>query len=171
MSKTDLTAGALRELLHYNPESGIFTWLVAQGGASIGAVAGSPNERGYWKIKLCGRAYGAHRLAWLYCNGAWPSFEIDHHDQDKSNNRIANLRPATRSQNSQNKSLRCDNKSGLRGVSWYAKSGKWCAQIGLNGRRKNLGYFESKEDAYNAYLAAAATMHTHNPLVLGPVMA
>jgi hypothetical protein len=99
-----ITAERLRQLLHYDPERGVFTWLSRPAERSwntrfAGTRAGTINGLGYVVIGILGRRYKAHRLAWLYVHGEWPGRELDHINCDKSDNRIANLRPATRSQN------------------------------------------------------------------------
>lgn len=164
----DLTAERLRKLLHYDPETGIFTRTANRGNTKVGWVAGSLDNRGYRCVTVDGRRYKCHRLAWLYVYGVWPSGVIDHVDHNTDNNRISNLRDTTLSQNMQNMQNRrknVNNTSGYRGVWWYPPLGKWCSKIGYQGSRKHLGYFDSPDAAYAAYLAAAARLHTHNPLV------
>jgi hypothetical protein len=150
-----ITQERLRELLHYDPDTGLFTWKVdRRGTAKAGSVAGGPNSDGYIQIRVLGKRYKAHQLAWLYCNGVIPK-EIDHEDTDKSNNRIKNLRPSTRSQNRANTKAACTNKSGFKGVSLHKSSNKYIAQIKIKGKKKSIGYFDSPEKAHTAYCEAA----------------
>lgn len=100
---TGLTAESLRELLHYDPQTGIFTWRVTRGNLKACSRAGSMKEDGYIRVCIGERRYHAHRLAWLYVTGDWPVEEIDHINRNKADNRFTNLRPATRSTNEQNR--------------------------------------------------------------------
>lgn len=151
-----MTQERLKELLHYDPETGMFTWkLKRTGGTKAGDIAGAASDRGYIKIKIGGKTYSANKLAWLYMTGSWPPIGmiVDHADLNTRNNAWANLRLGTQSQNSGNQKVRQNNKSGLKGVS--RKGGRWVAQIQTNGTKKHLGYFGSKEDAHAAYIKAA----------------
>lgn len=152
-----LTQARLRELLTYNEETGTFTWKVTVGSRAIaGSVArGCKADSGHLYIHVDKERHRMHRLAWLYVYGELPQMEVDHINRDPADNRISNLRLATPSQNAQNTGVRRDNKSGVRGVSWYPQTQKWMAKITVNGKQKGLGYYKSLEDAKNAYLAAA----------------
>lgn len=151
-----ITQGCLKELLHYDPETGVFTWVAPSGRrAKIGDVAGWASGRGYLGIRINRRAYYAHRLAWLYVHGAWPAQDIDHVNGVRSDNRLANLREATRSQNLANTRPR---RSAPKGTWLHRETGKWCAAITVNGRLRHLGLFASRDDAHAAY-AAAANQH------------
>lgn len=158
---SELTAERLRSLLHYNPETGEFTWLVSRAGnAKAGYVAGFDNGDGYRKVRVDSHPYQAHRLAWLYIHGSWPNGHIDHINGNPSDNRIANLREATNSQNLQNRYRASSNsKSRLLGVSFDPKRGKWAAQIEVDGRCRFLGRYESADAAHAAYLKAKAALH------------
>jgi hypothetical protein len=144
-----LTQERARELVAYDPETGLFRWTVGRVGCSAGAVAGSACTNGYRRIKLDRREYLAHRLAWFWMTGAWPSREIDHANGDKSDNSWRNLREATRSQNKANTRARSDSASGVKGVRWHR--GKWRASIEVDGRAINLGRFDDMADAAAAY--------------------
>lgn len=161
-----LTAERLRELFSYDPETGIFVCRVSRRRARAGDVAGHISH-GYVAIPIERRIYLAHRLAWLYVHGVWPSGEIDHINRIRSDNRMCNLRDATRAENAQNKPVQRNNKSGYRGVSQYKKTSFWQARIKTNGRQIYLGHFATPEAASAAYASAAAVMHTHNPLAKG----
>jgi hypothetical protein len=150
------SAERLRELLHYDPATGIFTWLArANSRVHGGDVAGSVNGRGYRQIGIDGRKYRAHRLAFLYMTGEWPVEQIDHINGVTVDNRWANLRPADQSLNNANTSRSKRNTSGYKGVSWHATKRKWKAEIGVNGRRRYLGYFSDPAEAHAAYVTAA----------------
>lgn len=152
----------LHELLHYTPETGVFIWRRSRHGVTQGQIAGCVGRYGYWSITLDQKRYLAHRLAWLYVHGKWPAECIDHINRVRTDNRLINLREATRAQNLQNISLDRRNKSGVRGVSFDHINKKWRASISVNGKAKNLGRYLSIESAAAAYAQAALEFHTHN---------
>jgi hypothetical protein len=152
---TSITAERLRESLDYDPATGVFTRRLVKGGYKVDDVAGSNNGRGYTIIRVDGRGYSAHRLAWLYVIGEWPIGDLDHINGDKADNRFCNLREATESQNLANSRMQADNTSGFKGVSWHKHARKWIACIGLNGKVKHLGYFDTRERAFIEYVFAA----------------
>lgn len=135
-NKCDLTIEQIKNILDYNPETGIFTR----------KIVGS-EEKGYLKISINGKKYLAHRLAWLMVHGSWPKDQIDHIDRNGMNNKISNLREATPQQNAGNKGLQKNNKSGHRGVHWNTRERKWEARIIVNGKQISLGAYKNKEDA------------------------
>jgi hypothetical protein len=149
-----ITAEHLRELLNYDPATGVFIWKERRKGVRVGAVAGSIYSTGYRAIKIDQRHYLAHRLAWLYVRGEWPIVDIDHINRQRADNRITNLRPATRSQNQANVPIWRTSSSGYRGVT-RRRSGRWGAGINAHGRRIELGTFGTPEEASAAYRAAA----------------
>lgn len=157
-----ITQEELKSQLHYCPDTGIFTRLVANSRrVKVGDIAGCLNDRGYIAIKVDSKLYKAHRLAWLYITGNWPENYIDHINGVKNDNRIGNLRDVTSSENNQNQRKSCaNNKSGLLGVSWYKAMNKWNAQIELDGKRTHLGYFTDKHEAHNAYLTKKREIHS-----------
>jgi len=147
-----LTQERLKQLLHYDAETGVFTWIAHQRRPDlIGTVAG----QGYICINVDNRKYKAHRLAWLYIYDSWPSKHIDHENRIKSDNRIDNLRDASKAQNEQNKGLRSVNTSGVTGVYWNKGANKWQAYITVHERVKYLGIYCDKGDAINVRRAAA----------------
>lgn len=169
MAERILTAARLREVLHYNQETGAFTWRVYRGRtAKVGSVAGSLNNRGYIGIRVDGKRYLAHRLAWLYVYGVWPVDEIDHVDGKRTSNQIANLRECSRSENGQNLSIRASSTSGFIGVCFDRERAKWMASIQVNGKLRNLGRFSTPEKASAAYQAAKAKLHSFNPTAREP---
>jgi HNH endonuclease/AP2 domain len=150
-----ITRARLRDLLHYDSETGEFRWRKRLSRSThAGDAAGTPEGSGYRKITIEGRQYAAHQLAWLYMTGKWCSVIIDHRDGDRSNNRWANLRRATQSQNCANRSRHRNNRSGFKGVT-RTDSGRWRAGIQKNGRGYNLGLFATPQEAHAAYAAAA----------------
>lgn len=161
--KKELTAERLREVLHYDENTGVFTWQTSNSNrAPSGSKAGSLDSKGYARIRVDGQDYRAHRLAWLWVFGAWPQSLVDHINHEKTDNRICNLREATASQNQQNRRLSRNNTSGYTGVHWDRHNNKWGATIGHLNTQKNLGRFESIEAAIQAYIAAASALHTRN---------
>lgn len=154
-----LTAARLREVLDYNPETGEFRWrMTLSQRAPAGSVAGCISPEKYIRIRIDGVLYHGHRLAWLYVHGEWPSKRLDHKNVQRGENRIANLREATASQNLANRGLDKNNTSGVKGVSWWAGRSKWVAKIECGGRKHTLGYFDSKEAAAAAYASAATRL-------------
>lgn len=145
----------VRQLLNYDPDTGIFTWRVKHSKKVVaGRVAGGFNVKGYIVIGIDGRCYYAHRLAWLYMTGNWPR-QVDHDDNVKHHNWWSNLRLATHQQNVLNAKRADNNTSGFKGVSWHKGAGRWSAQIYLNGKSKYLGLFDDPTEAHDAYLQAA----------------
>jgi hypothetical protein len=158
MSQT-LTADRMRELLHYDPETGIFRYNVSKGPARRGDVAGTIGNHGYVQIRVRGKKQLAHRLAWLYVHGVWPAELLDHINRDKTDNRIANLRECDQTHNMQNKAIYKSNSSGCIGVTWLRSEGKWLARITANKRRRVLGLFTEFADAVAARRRAESLLH------------
>ncbi|MCT8345431.1 MULTISPECIES: HNH endonuclease [Photorhabdus] len=147
----ELTQRKLKELLDYNPDTGVFTWLDnTRKGIRHDRVAGSQSH-GYITIAIDGKHYRAHRLAWLYVYGQWPVNMIDHINRVKSDNRIANLREATNEENQRNVEVGKKNKSGFKGVFWEPSRQKWKARTQMNKKKYTLGRFDRIEDAVAAY--------------------
>jgi hypothetical protein len=161
MSEEVLTAERLRELLAYDAKTGLFTSLTKRGNQAAGAIASSVDGKGYIRVKLDGRDYRAHRLAWLYTYGVWPRDQIDHIDMVRTNNALLNLREATNSLNNANRGVARNNKSGLKGVRFDVGRRKWRAEIKKNGSAIHLGRFATAGEAATAY-AAAASIHFGN---------
>lgn len=159
MATNILTQERLQELLNYDSATGIFTWIKPCSRFSQvkpGDQAGCLHVRGYIHIKIDGGAYKAHRLAWLYTHGRWPNPAIDHINRDKADNRLANLRETNQLGNMQNKGIYRNNKSGFAGVCHHKQSGKWMAQLQVNGKNRHLGLFDTPELAAVAYQEAKA---------------
>lgn len=151
-----------RKLLSYSSETGIFVWIVNTGSkVRKGMVAGTIKTNRYVEITYNGRKYKAHRLAWLFVFGKFPSGDIDHINHKRCDNRISNLRDVCRRENCRNKSLSSRNSSGVTGVSFCKRAGRWCAGIGVNNKRISLGYFTSKREAVIAREAAEVVVGFH----------
>jgi len=147
-----LTLEFLKSILHYNPETGVWTYLVSRRRAiRVGSIAGSLTHDGYHRILVNRKQYLSHRLAFFYTTGEWPKELVDHINGNKLDNRWCNLREANHSQNGQNKAVGKNNKSGLKGVRML-KSGKYAAYL-------CLGSFETKEEAKAIYDEAAVKLH------------
>jgi hypothetical protein len=141
--------------MSYDPATGIFTARITTGNRRAGMAAGTLHASGYEVIKFQGRSVYAQRMAWFWVYGVWPPTELDHINGDKADNRIANLRPATKVQNSMNRGANKNNAAGVKGVCWRPDTGRWRAYITINGRKKSLGSFDDIEDAAAAYRTAA----------------
>lgn len=160
MTDNDLLS-ICNEYLKYNSATGVITWIKSTGPrAKLGQEAGYLNINGYRHISIMGKSYKTHRLAFLMYWWYLPKF-IDHKDHIKDNNQINNLRGVTKSQNNTNAPLREDNKSGYKGVCWWAHGKRWRAQIGANKKRYFLGYFNCPHCAAKVYNEAAIKFQGH----------
>jgi hypothetical protein len=160
INKFPFTTEELRELLDYDPETGLFTWKVQTGSrALVGDVAGGLNSESYRQIMIKGVYYKAHRLAWYYHYGVEPREQIDHINGVRGDNRISNLREATHQENRRNSSKRSDNTSGYKGVYWSTASQKFRAECRVNGKKHSLGYHDTAEEAHEAYAAFTKEHH------------
>jgi hypothetical protein len=122
-----------------------------------GTVAGTINDRGYYHVLIQGHHYTIHRIVWKLVKGEEPPEFVDHEDRNRGNNRIRNLRAATRREQRWNSRLNKDNRAGLRGVG--RRKNKWMARIKVDGKSRCLGTFDTAEEASAAYQAAARELH------------
>ncbi|MDU5780733.1 MAG: HNH endonuclease [Pantoea sp.] len=133
--------------LVYHKENGFFTWKKTHGKSREGQIAGSMTKSGYIRINIGGQSYMVHRLVWLVENNDIPLEDIDHIDRDKTNNKITNLRLASRHQNMVNTGVYRNNSSGIKGVGFDKREGRWRAYICINYKNISLGYGVDFEDA------------------------
>lgn len=158
-----ITHNELTELLSYDKNTGVFVWAVDKTNkAKKGAVAGSNAGDGYLQVRIDGKSYYQHRLAWFYVHGEWPEKEIDHINGDRSDNRIKNLRCVSKRGNARNRVMHPRNKSGVVGVHWDKKSNKWAAQIANGEKTEHLGLFDDLDSAALARQAAEKRLGYHN---------
>jgi hypothetical protein len=149
-----VTAGNIKSLVSYDPETGIMRRLSEQSKRT------GTKDR-YPRITIYGRVFAVHRLAWLYMTGEWPRHHIDHRDRDPWNNRWENLREATPSQNHMNRVAHRNNACGLKGVRRNpgSKKNPWRAQISEAGKAKHLGSFPTAEQAHAKYIEEATRLY------------
>lgn len=150
--RRDFTRAEVLSLLSYDPSTGMFAWVNSSIPTKHNGKPAGTIKDGYIQIKVFGRVYRAHHLAWLIMTGEWPTTDrdVEHHDGDRSNNAWLNLRPATRSQNNMNAGVRADNRSGFKGVGFHVASGLWYARVTVSRRVISLGYHKSFEAAVAA---------------------
>jgi hypothetical protein len=178
----DISAEYARQLLDYNPETGVLTWKARTpdmfkdgkrpkewrcrnwNSKCAGKVAGCDRGDGYWVLRIDDILHFRHRIAWLIKTGDWPSDEIDHRDGVDKGDVISNLRPATHAENMQNARMKRNNKSGFIGVSWSKAASKWGARINFQGRYVHLGLFDDPAEASAAYLKAKIEFHPFQPV-------
>ncbi len=175
----ELTQEELKDILNYDHESGIFTWKQRSlnyfkdsrscntwNTRYASKVAGGKRPDGYLRIVINYKRYFAHRLAWLNVYGEWPRSCIDHINGIKEDNRIVNLRDSTSSENWQNlkKAHKSNKSTGLIGSTFNKQMGKFQAAIRTEVGRKHIGYFESAQQAHEAYIAAKRIFHPYGML-------
>ena len=167
-----LTQARLKEVLDYNPSTGIFIWkqrkikdfksiraMNTLNSRYIGKESGTKRPDGYIAISIDKKTYLAHRLAWFYIYGYFPEY-IDHVNMNKSDNRAANIRIASKTENGQNiKKCRSHNKTKLLGVSFFKRDKTFRARIVVNGVENHIGYFLTPKEAHNAYLVSKKELH------------
>lgn len=159
-----ITVGRLREMLNYDSETGVLTWRESPRNRTLpGDVAGRVNDSGYVLLTLDKKTIRAHRAAWAIYYGELPCRELDHINGKRSDNRIVNLREVTRSQNCQNSFTR-KNNSGVKGVHLRKDTGRYSAQIQVDGEVTYLGCFDNIEAAKNARVSAEKSKHSHRKL-------
>ena len=169
-----ITQQELKKLIKYCPETGDI-WFLPRDRSYFtaecqyktwhkrfcGKVKPSINGKGYQTICIDSVAYKAHRIAWLYMTGEHPN-QIDHINHVRHDNRFCNLRNVCHLENTMNRSMSRRNTSGVNGVSWYPRYGKWVARLGMNFKRKCVGYFCTIEEAKEAIEKAMAEMGYHD---------
>lgn len=174
MNADTLTQDRLKELLHYDPETGLFTWLPrgrkcfnsdkshrAWNAKNANRIAGNTAGRGYCTIRHYAKNYAAHRLAFLYMTGEFPAHEVDHINGSYADNRWCNLRVVTHAENCRNAKRNTLNTSGHTGVSWHKRQRRWCAYIHANGKLNYIGCFTSVELALLARKQAELDFEYH----------
>lgn len=160
----ELTQQRLKELLHYDAATGLFRWRHGDAPSKRlpWSMAGRSNEKGYVIIDVDERQYRAHRLAWLYTHGRWPSDQLDHINGFPFDNSIRNLREVDNKQNHENVAVSRGNTTGYRGVSWDKSRQKYLAKVTHNYKTINVGRFNTAEEAGAAAAAKRLELFTHD---------
>lgn len=165
MATAILTQERLKELLNYNPETGIFTRLVRTAqrhkvGDRADFLINSGNAKGYSRVSVGYERYLSHRLAWFYVYGEFPKYQIDHINGNTNDNRICNLRDVVSSINAENKHKASkSSKSGYLGVFWHEQSKKWRARLQVNKKGVHIGLYDTPQLAHEAYLKVKRKLH------------
>ena len=171
-----ITKKMLEEMFIYDPETGFLTWkrrpaghFKTKAGFNVfnakypGKRAGhisNYSDGEYSQVGINGKLYKTHRVIHMLMLGKWPN-EIDHINGVRTDNRWCNLREVDRLANAKNAKRRADNKSGVTGVYWFAKTGRWMCYIDHKGSRIHLGYFKRKEDAISVRKEAEVKFNYH----------
>ena len=147
----------LKQILHYEPETGVWTNRVRRGKLLAGSIAGRPDSEGYTILVISRKHYRSARLAWFYMTGVWPVLKVDHKDTVRKNDRWDNLRLATNAQNLANRPAQSNNSLGVKGVYFRASCPNfpYAAHIRVGGVGRLIGSFSTIEEARAAYLRAA----------------
>lgn len=161
MNLDQLCAEAMKRMLSYTPDSGLFTWSESCGRAKKGSIAGTPHgASGYTKIVIMGRQFLAHRLAWFFHYGEWPIHQIDHINGVRNDNRISNLRDVSSAVNHQNRRFASRmSKTGLLGVGYDKRRSLYYSKITINKKSIWLGYFKTCHEAHSAYVEHKRELH------------
>jgi len=149
----------LKRLFRLNPETGKLFWRISVGTSKAGSRAGYLKPNGYRQIGFNGKYYQEHRIVFAMVYGRWPESEIDHRNLNKADNRPNNLREATRAKNNSNVGRKSNNTSGVKGVYFNKRHGKWYARITCDRERIHLGFYDDLETAGYAYLSASLKYH------------
>ncbi|MEY9198643.1 hypothetical protein ABIA16_003759 [Sinorhizobium fredii] len=155
--KNAITRERAIELFSYDPDTGLLTWRATKGKVKAGSFAGAIQANGYLRVQVDGLFYASHRLIWLMVYGEWPSNDIDHINGIRDDNRLANLREATRSQNLMNTRVRSDSSTGVKGV--RVKRGRYQARIKVNGKEISVGTYDTLGEAADARRSAEEKIH------------
>lgn len=147
-----MSVGDIRDLIDYNPETGVLKAKVNFSGRQAGSVIGSQTRQGYYAFSLFGKKCFAHRLAWLLHYGEWPSQPIDHINGIKTDNSIRNLRLCSLSQNQFNKPTQKNNTTGVKGVYWNKRDKRYVASVQFNGKKYSAGHHKDIESAKEAVM-------------------
>ena len=160
MAIANLTAQRVREVLNYDPETGVITWAAGKGSrARAGSSAGWEDAR-YHYVSIDGNNCRRNRIAWVWMTGKWPVGQVDHRNGNGKDDRWCNLRDVSHAVNQQNQRIpSSNNTSGYLGVTWDKAKGKWLAQIKVRNRNVGLGRFSNAEQASFAYLDAKRRLH------------
>ena len=151
-ARQPLTQDRLKELLHYDPETGNWMWLQDKSSARCGDEAGTVTTQGYRVVKLDGKLHRLHRLAWLYITGSWPLSTVDHINGVRLDNRWANLRTVSQRSNCTNKAAHRAGR--LPGCYYWQARGRWRATVSINGQSTHIGMYATEQEAHQAYLRA-----------------
>ena len=157
----DFTQKELKQVLHYDHQTGIFRWRYSVANrVNPWDIAGAYSHK-YIAIYVKGKRRPAHRLAWFYMTGNWPKNQIDHINGVRDDNRFLNLREATNKENSENSCISVRNTSGFKGVTWDKFCSKWKASVCHNGIQMNLGRYDTAEEAGKVAQAKRAELFTY----------
>lgn len=140
----ELTQERLKDLMHYDPDSGVFTRLKSASNRVVGEVAGGITKDGYRLIKIDGAQYRCARLVFLYMTGRMP-LQADHINRIRNDDRWSNIREADNGQNNANKNLQKNNTSGVKCVSWDSRRNLWHVRVHFDGKQRHIGYFDDFE--------------------------
>ena len=161
VTNSELTQSELKRLVSYDSNTGVFRWKAKRSGVLVGDVCGKVDRRGYLRITIKGKLYGAANLAFLYMAGNFPNGFADHISRNRLDNSWSNLRDVSHAENQKNKGIPKNNTSGIVGVRWDSKRGNWIAQIGVSGKKITLGRFKEVDDAIAAREQATAKYGYH----------
>lgn len=168
VKRSDITPEIVHQLIRYEPDVDKYFWnergldmftssqryKIWNKKYANKEVFNNFSSSGYARVVILGIRFPAQRVIWAFHYGVWPDGEIDHINGNPSDNRLCNLRDVSHAENMRNRRVSSNSKSGVMGVYWNKKSGKWHAQVGLNGRKTHVGYFDNIADA-----AAAQALH------------